>query len=286
LQRPAHLLRAPSLSGALPALAVCSSEQVQVQVQQLDKIQSRCPGHAWWPHFIAAAMTCKPVTVVNVGANKGYSLASFADLFVPEMGLTPAAIYSRILARFGDSESGGSVNYPCGACNDCEADHLHSVSARTCVLPSGQEVPATHFSTDIYGFEPIAANIDIIRAGVMAVANEASVPNAQIHLHRAAVVGDAALEEVPFGICPPGLERCGVEAAGTAGEVATWNSDQVMVENVPATTVDAMAAKFGIEADFDVLAVDTEGLDPEVIDGAAGMLKAHRIQLLEFEYRA
>jgi FkbM family methyltransferase len=165
-------------------------------------------------------------------------------------------------------------------------DHLHSASTRTCVLPSGQEVPATHFSTDIHGFEPVAANVDIIRASVMAVAEAASVPNTRIHLHRVAVVGDAELQEVPFGMCPPGLERCGVEAAGTAGKVATWNHDQVMIENVPASTVDAMAEKFGVAADIDVLAVDTEGLDPEVIDGAAGMLRAHRIQVLEFEYRA
>ncbi len=282
---PAPLDSLPALSAALPAPSVCNSEQVAMQVGMLDKSQSKCPGHAWWPHFVAAAMTCRPVTVVNVGANKGYSLASFADLFAPELGLTPAAIYPRIMARFGDAEHGGSVSYPCGACDDCRVGHLRSASTRTCVLPSGEEVPATDFSTDIHGFEPIAANLDIMRAGVMAVAEEASVPNTRIHLHRVAVVGDATLEAVPFGMCPPGLERCGVEAAGTEGKVAYWNHDHVKIESVPATTVDDMADKFGIEADFDVLAVDTEGLDPEVIDGAEGMLRAHRIKVLEFEYR-
>ncbi len=74
-----------------------------------------------------------------------------------------------------------------------------------------------------------------------------------------------------------------MEAAGTAGGITTWNHDKVPIELVAASTVDAMHEKFGVR-EIDVLAIDTEGLDPEVIDGAAGMLAAHRVKLLEFEY--
>jgi FkbM family methyltransferase len=213
-----------------------------------------------------------------VGANKGYSLASFADMFAPELGITPSAIHPRILRAFGDK-----IVNPCGACNDCQVDHVASLSSRTCTLEGGQVVPATHFSVDIHGFEPVAANIDIVKAGVMAVFEEANAPNVQIHLHRVAVVGDPAVESVPFGMCPPGMERCGVEAAGTAGGITTWNYDKVPIELVAASTVDAMRERFGVR-EIDVLAIDTEGLDPEVIDGAASMLAAHRIKLLQFEY--
>jgi len=141
---------------------------------------------------------------------------------------------------------------------------------------------------EIHGFEPIASNIEIIETGLMALYKEATSISGggqtKLIVHRAAVVGDSKIEVVPFGMCPPGLERCGVEAAGTTGSVTTWNHDQVRIEDVKATTVDDMHKKFGIPMDIDLLAIDTEGLDPEVLDGAAGLLASHRISLVEFEY--
>jgi len=67
----------------------CTPAQAQAQVQYLRPEESACPGLAWWPHFVAASLSCRPIVVVNVGANKGHSLASFAALFAPELGITP-----------------------------------------------------------------------------------------------------------------------------------------------------------------------------------------------------
>ena len=284
--------KAPILPAVVPGPFVCSVEDIERQVPLIRPDTSKCPGHLPWLSLIAAGLSCKPLVIVNIGANKGYSLAMFADLFSPELLLTPPKVYRRIMDRFGDVESGGSVSYPCGACNDCQEEHIVPRNSRTCVLAGGQVVPASSFPVEIHGFEPILSNVDIINEGLMAVYKEGIAaagpiaPNVKIFIHRAAVVGDPSIEVVPFGMCPPGLERCGVEAAGTTGKITEWNHDKVKIENVKASTVDALSEKFGIPPDIDVLTIDTEGSDPEVLDGAATMLASNRIAVVEFEYHS
>lgn len=272
----------------IPGPFVCTAEDVARQVPLISAQSSKCPGHMPYHRLISAGLACRPLVIVNIGANKGYSLATYANLFAPELAITPSAIYGRIMGKYGDAENGGTVNHPCGACNDCREDHITPRSSRTCVRSGGTIFPATDVPVEIHGFEPIASNIEIIETGLMALYKEATSISGggqtKLIVHRAAVVGDSKIEVVPFGMCPPGLERCGVEAAGTTGGITTWNHDQVRIEDVKATTVDDMHTKFGIPMDIDLLAIDTEGLDPEVLDGAAGLLASHRISIVEFEY--
>ena len=54
---------------------------------------------------------------------------------------------------------------------------------------------------------------------------------------------------------------------------------------VPATTLDAMAAHEGLGR-IGWLSVDAEGWDPLILEGAAGLLAARRVELLEFEYHS
>jgi FkbM family methyltransferase len=151
-------------------------------------------------------------------------------------------------------------------------------------------VPATHFPLQIHGFEPISHNIEILNHGLMWLYDQAkaSVPNTQLFVHRAAVVGNSSVKTVPFAMCPAGVEWCGVEAEGTAGKITIeWRRDRekVVVEEVAASTVDGMAEKYGI-SNIDVLLIDTEGLDAEVMDGAVGLLSRQIIKVLEFEYHS
>ena len=264
----------------IPEPFTCTEAQTLNQVKLLRTVESRCPGTDWWVGFMESAMTCSPVVVVNIGANKGYSLASFLDLFRPELGITPAAVGP--LVR--DTGAGA----PCGACNDCEAGHIPRRQGRACFLPSGERVPSTYFPVAIFGVEPIPGNIAIINKGVHKLFQEKSTPdmNATLSIHRFAAVGNEDIQTVPFGQCPPGIEGCGVEEEGTVGKVTSWNPEyRVVIEEVPATTVDSLSARLGIEADFiDILAIDAEGLDPEILDGAYIMLADNLIKVVEFEY--
>jgi FkbM family methyltransferase len=102
----------------------------------------------------------------------------------------------------------------------------------------------------------------------------------RVAVHHAAVVGKAGVDSVAFSVCGRGEELCGVEASGksTSGSGGT-------VVQVPATTVDEAAARFGVPP-VDILIIDAEGMDPEVLDGAAGMLAAGRVRVLQFEYHS
>lgn len=98
---PSHFRAAQPPQGALPGPVVCSREQAAAQARFLNAAGSKCPGHAWWPRFISAALscTCKPVArgrkqgllagqprvpvCARVGRPLLYTLASCARL---EMG--------------------------------------------------------------------------------------------------------------------------------------------------------------------------------------------------------
>lgn len=234
--------------------------------------------------MIAATIQCRPVVVVNIGANKGYSVAHFVDLFVPNSGFSPTAVFSRIIERWPNNE----VAYPCGACDDCKELRVSAFVPDECeigIAGSGVRVPSVFFGVDVHALEPVAANVEVLNVGVARLALDAQIDGLHVYVHRVAAVGDATLDVVPFSMCPMGLERCGVEPKGTNGSISTWNHDQVIVENVKATTVDAMSARLGINADMiDILAIDTEGFDPDVLRGARTMLSEHRIRVIEFEY--
>jgi hypothetical protein len=76
-----------------------------------------------------------------------------------------------------------------------------------------------------------------------------------------------------------------VEKQGKAGETLSDFPDRTFpVIEVPAVTIDTLAERAGITAAIDVLAIDTEGMDPEVLDGALATLTAGGIKVLEFEY--
>lgn len=261
---------------------VCTAAQSREQLNTFVAGESACPGHAWWPCFVEAALACRPVVVVNVGANKGYSLASFVDLFAPEAGVTPAAISSRVAARVPQDWR----NFPCGACQDCRAGHLESALPRQCKLAGGVVVPAWHFPVEVHGVDPIVENVAICKEGVAAMVAESGAPNVTVRVHHFAVVGDPGVKVVPFGGCPPGAETCGVEKQGNAGETMSDFPDRTFpVIEVPAVTIDTLAERAGIPtASIDILAIDTEGMDPEVLDGALVTLTAGGIKVLEFEY--
>jgi FkbM family methyltransferase len=279
---PAVATRSPSTTGvAIPTSYVCSPEEAAAQAAHFDFRQSSCPGHSWWPR-IAEALMCQSLTIVLIGANKGYGVAAFLDYFAPDLGATPASLYERLHARYGETVGG-----LCGMCEDCKTAHVGRRVSRVCTLTSGEHVDAAAaFPIELHALEPLPANFEMLKFGLGGVGlGDNSSRGVRLHLHQAAAVGDPALESVPFMVCSPGEEGCGVVLEGSSD--SAWahapKEKRGGLQNVTATTVDAFASRLG-GAVIDVLTVDAEGLDPDVLMGAEGMLRNQRVRLLEFEY--
>ena len=275
-----HSVHHPSPPRAAPF--VCSPSLSRAQVSSMIIRESACPGHLWWPVFVSAAFTCRPVMIVNIGANKGYSLASFVDFFAPEVGVTPLSISPRVLAEVPNDWR----DFPCGACNDCKVGHIPEKWSRECTIESGEVVPASHFPLELHGIDPILGNIAVCNKGVVAMVEEAGIPNVTVKMHHYAAVGNPNVNSVPFGNCPPGSETCGVEAKETVGNVKSDFPGRFFdIIEVPAVTVDTLKERSGIDTTkIDVLAIDTEGMDAEVLDGAMATFRKEAVKIIEFEY--
>ena len=145
----------------------------------------------------------------------------------------------------------------------------------------------------IHAFEPTTSNHGLLDYGVAALVGEAvaraggaAAAGLSLALYAQAVVGDANTTWVDFGRCQAGVERCGVADAARGFLPATQGDGAaIATERVRAVTLDAWAAAEGVES-IDVLITDTEGMDPEALRGAAGLLARGAVRLLEFEYHA
>lgn len=229
-----------------------------------------CPGHEWWPAFAARAFACQDLTVLDVGANKGYLLAGLLDVFAPELGIYPASLHPAIQAAAAGL---GNVHGDCGICDDCKDGPLLKFVPRAC--PGGMR-PQLSF----HAWEPMNANLALLRDGLGKLVASKNSPRVTLNVHHFAGVGDKSISHVDFGECPVGAEGCGIVTDKDGG--GQWGNSKATLK-VPASTLDAWADAQGIQR-FDVLCIDAEGMDPEVLRGAEGLLRAGRVRLLEFEY--
>lgn len=97
-------------------------------------------------------------------------------------------------------------------------------------------------------------------------------------VHEVAITGDASLTQIEFGSCNEGNERCGVRTNKGPDDGDVYSRGRF----VEASTIDKWLYEEGIET-LDVLAIDTEGHDPEVLRGADKLLRRRGVKILEFE---
>ena len=109
----------------------------------------------------------------------------------------------------------------------------------------------------------------------------ANLPVCNLELHRVAISN--APGRATFRSAQPGAETAHLRWHGgpaPAGGEANSADQDVEVET---ETVDGFLARLAVPH-VDFLAIDTEGLDPLVLDGAGGALAAGRVDLLTFEF--
>jgi hypothetical protein len=152
----------PALHRPPPAqhAPTCSPLERAAQVALLDKDQSPCPGHAWWEAMVETGeLSCRPLTLLNVGANKGYTLSYFAALLQPSAGITSMRVHDNLVQHFG-----ASLPYPCGACGDCHEAPPAALAPRVCPGPP-PTLPQAH-ALNLLGFEPLMDNIEVLYYGL------------------------------------------------------------------------------------------------------------------------
>ena len=223
--------------------------------------ESSCPSNDFFTDLYNAGFACKPATIINVGANKGYVLTEMLAIFAPLVGVGPRAQYDAIMA------SGKAINEftACGMCDDCKKPPPPS-SAASCPAPLA---PIT-----LHAFEPTSDAFGFLEglAGLVAAAGDFAA-HVHLHLHRAAVVeNQTATPAVHFSNCAGGGEGCAITTGAVGGGVVA----------VPAFSIDTWARDEGVRA-ISMLFVDAEGFDPAVLRGARGMLEGGRVAVLAFE---
>ena len=270
----------PGPAAGMPAPFSCTNLQLleQSKFLRFDIMRlSSCPGQALWPLLIeAGGLSCKPIVVMDVGANKGYTIASLMDLLMPELGITPAALHPYLQSMLADA--GQSEDVICGACHDCKEGHTESSVSRACTLPSGGSVPSSAFPVTFYGVEPQPSNVNALQMGIATLfekqRQEVGLNASSLYILPVAM--GAQEGNVDFTLCQAGSEGCGVaeEKQASSGVV-----------RVPLKTVDGLAAELGLKR-IDILLIDTEGLDPNVLAGASAMLGRQAVSILVFEYNS
>lgn len=225
--------------------------------------RSKCPSPAWRaavvPHLIAAAGS-GPLTLVNVGVNKGWVVQSFLERY---KGAPSAAAWHRQLLPTIRPRAKA-----CGLCSECEANASSAAPPR-----------APQLAVEVHAFDLLEANAALVRATLGSFGYAAP----------ASTVTHAAVGNYT-GVA---YTRSARGSAGDEGASAKTSSQGPHRAQVPSLTLDGWAeqrraghtprrhSSFGRISE---LTVDAEGWDALVLEGSRRLLAARAVDLLEFEY--
>lgn len=251
----------------------CTADESALQASKYVSFGSACPSSEWWVPLRAAGLRCRPLTLVNVGANKGFRVASWLSVLRPSLGICGARLkqeFSKVVHSW--------IENPDGACEDSREGMPAQGPDSEAPCPDGSADSAQPLA--LHAFEPLPGNADILRAyleDLLPRGYPRALPIDYV-VHEVAVTGDPALTKIEFGSCLQGNERCGVKVAQGPDDGDVYSKGRF----VEATTIDAWLRAEGLDR-LDVLAVDAEGHDPAVLKGADKLLAAGRVRILEFE---
>ena len=81
-----------------------------------------CPGSQWFHTLAEAVPRARPI-FVNVGANKGYAIASFLELWATDRPVSARRWFRAINSFASKMNSGTLSNVACGVCHSCRSRH-------------------------------------------------------------------------------------------------------------------------------------------------------------------
>jgi FkbM family methyltransferase len=186
----------------------------------------------------------------DVGANKGYTIASWLSVWMPDIGLNPKSLYVYLSQVLNISD--------CGVCSDCNETMLND--------PQRNDRLGT--TLEIHAFEPMKATYQVL----FQVRTWFNI--SRLYIYQLAIsntTGIAAMSK-----CSVGGEGCGLMSVGRAVPNETTFQSQTM-------TLDDFVEQKKIKQKIDLIKIDTEGADPLVIQGAKKLFSREQIRMLIFE---
>ncbi|CAF4155089.1 unnamed protein product [Adineta steineri] len=190
-------------------------------------------------------------TLIDVGSNKAYAVATWFAFFLPELNITQANLDTYL-------QSTKKLKITCGSCDDCEDEPLTRKNTKYQV------------TLNVHAFEP-QPDMVVLLDGVKKWMNISDRSKSTLNIYGMAVSNYDG--KVLFKKCNPGNEVCSLDVSHTSID------EKVEVDVV---TLDHFADEYNLSR-IDILKIDTEGYEPFVFQGAKRLLEEHRIRLFIFE---
>jgi FkbM family methyltransferase len=186
----------------------------------------------------------------DVGANKGYSIATWISLWMPGLGISSRTLYEFLKTHSNLTD--------CGVCQDCREFSFETLQLRTQV----------NRTIEIHAFEPQPSTYVLLNR------TRQWMNLSTFHTHQLALSN--ATSTGLLRKCPVGVEVCGLASK------SDLESNKFL--EVQTITLDQFVKQNRITRQIDLLKIDTEGFDPLVLQGADTVLRRHQVRLLLFEY--
>jgi hypothetical protein len=273
---------------------------------ELVRDHSYCPKEDWLTAMASADPDSNKL-MMNIGMNKGYNLAVWANVFQPHLQITPRLWYEHLLTVKPVPEQ------TCGICDDC-----NQTFASSPISSSNYPLLKSNAKLTLIGADLNCANVEGVEKVFLDISSKRNTSS--VSLFTACAGLSNASSSVIITQCPFGYEQCGINVTY---EGETLSTKQV---EVPITTVDELMKSFltkilresqprktasdlyskennnfrtrSIKRYFqisqtkpypyhpliDILLIDTEGNDYLVIKGAQKLIQARSIRVIVFEY--
>ena len=222
---------------------------------------------------IRPANDTEPVIVINVGANKGYNVVSFATLWSNALWqrLDPQAWQKAILAYAngqGDGNRKRYLNYkPDGACHETSGKYR---------LRHQQQAHRRERTVHVHLLELLPSNRQLLRWLI----NFTRLSDVAF-VHDYAISNATYLAPEPAGSA--GYETVSLKDGAFANRVgARWGQNK---RTIQVLTLDEFMLRQRLDEVWAVV-IDAEGYDALVLEGMRRVLGAHRVVFVEFEYHS
>jgi FkbM family methyltransferase len=241
------------IAATLSISSPTASCEISLQVARA----SNCPEELWHGP-VAQLLVDKArgfkISLVNVGANKGYQVAKFLQLFTRSLSVSNRAWHAALLRVASEKLRRPMTEHsmPCGGCKECNAT---DVKLRSHNLP-----------VHVHAIEALPANAALLRE----MFDEMKVP-ATLHHFIASNVSGTAYTNFKWG--------------HTGDELSLFQAYRFgpWIYPMPSMSLTDFATAQNLTHIY-WLTIDTEGFDALVLEGTYDLLRAHAIDVLEFEY--
>ena len=186
----------------------------------------------------------------DVGANKGYTIAAWISLWMPDLRINPQTLYEFLKIHLNLSD--------CGVCQDCRESDFGTLKLRRHMKQT----------IEVHAFEPQPSTYALLNR------TQQWMNLSSVYAHHLALSNET--RPILLTKCPVGVEFCGLASKS--------DIDSKNFVEVQTTTLDKLVELYKITRQIDLLKIDTEGFDPLVLHGADAILRRHQVRLLLFEY--